>query len=84
VLGCSRPQPLQSTAVLALIAQKSRDYDNSNGNSNSNSDSNSEYIDIGDLIDPQLKALSTTQLGLQRLEEAPNTYQSRTLPPRLY
>lgn len=78
MLGCSRPQPPQSTAVLALIAQKSRDYDNSNSNSNS------EYIDIDDLIDPQLKALSTTRLGLQRLEEAPNTYQLRTLPPRLY
>ena len=88
VLGFSRPQPPQSTAVLAFIAQKSRDYDNSDSDSNSNSDSdsdsNSEYIDIDGLIDPQLKALSTTQLGLQRLEEAPNAYQPRTLLPQLY
>ena len=28
--------------------------------------------------------MSTTQLGLQRLEEALNTYQPSTLPPRLY
>lgn len=48
------------------------------------SDSDSKYIDIGDSIDPQLKALSTTQLGLQRLQEAPDTYQPGTLPPRLY
>jgi hypothetical protein len=31
------------------------------------------HIFNNDLIDPRLK-LSTTQLGLQRLEEAPNTY----------
>jgi hypothetical protein len=50
--------------------------------SEGDSDDN-EYPDIDDLIDPRLK-LSTTQLGLQRLEEAPDTYQPRTLPPQLY
>jgi hypothetical protein len=59
------------------MAQESQDDDN-------DSNSDSEYININDLIDPQGKALSTTQLGLQRLEEAPDTYQPRTLPPRLY
>jgi hypothetical protein len=59
------------------MLQGSRDNDDG-------SDSDSEYINIDDLIDPQLRALSTTQLGLQRLEEAPDTYQPGTLPPRLY
>jgi len=35
-----------------------------NNSEDDNSDNNSEYIDIDDLIDPQLKALSTTQLGM--------------------
>jgi hypothetical protein len=77
VVNRSRAQPPQLVGVLALMAQESQDDD-------SNSDSDSEYIDIDDLIDPQLKALSTTQLGLQRLEEAPDTYLPGTLPPRLY
>jgi hypothetical protein len=55
-----------------------------NNSEDDNSDNNSEYIDIDDLIDPQLKALSTTQLGMQRLRESPNTYLPSTLPPRLY
>jgi hypothetical protein len=50
------------------MAQERRDNDKGKGDNNDN-----EYLDIDGLIDPRLK-LSTTQLGLQRLEEAPNTY----------
>jgi hypothetical protein len=57
--------------------------DNQDQDDDQNDQDDSEYVDIDDLIDPRLK-LSTTQLGLQRLEEAPDTYQPGTLPPRLY
>jgi hypothetical protein len=60
------------------MAQERRDNDKGEGDNN-----DIEYLDIDDLIDSRLK-LSTTQLGLQRLEEASNTYQPGTLPPRLY
>jgi hypothetical protein len=88
VLGRGRAKPPQSTAVLELIAQEHQDNDKGDGNGNGNGDgdndnSDSEDIDIDDLIDPRLK-LSTTQLGLQRLEEAPDTYQPGTLPLQLY
>jgi hypothetical protein len=43
-----------------------------------------EFVDIDDLIDPQLKDMSTTQLGLSRIEESFDTYCPGTLPPRLY
>jgi hypothetical protein len=68
--------------VLELVAQEHQDNDKGDSNGDNNN-SDSEDIDIDDLIDPQLK-LSTTQLGLQRLEEAPNSYQPSTLPPWLY
>jgi hypothetical protein len=64
------------------MAQRHQDNDKGDGDGDNNS-SDSEYPDIDDLIDPQLK-ISTTQLGIQRLEEAPDTYQPGTLPPRLY
>jgi hypothetical protein len=65
--------------VLALIVQERQDNDKDDSDDD-NDNNDSEYIDINDLINPQLK-LSTTQLGLQRLEEAPDTYQPSTLPP---
>lgn len=43
-----------------------------------------EFLDIDNFIDPQPQALTTTQLGVQRLQSIPDTYQPRTLPPRLY
>jgi hypothetical protein len=43
-----------------------------------------EFVDIDNLIDPQLKIMSTTQLGLSRIEESSDTYYHGTLPPRLY
>jgi hypothetical protein len=78
VLSCSRQQ-YQSTSVSALIEQGT--YRNSEDD---NSNDNSKYIGIDDLIDPQLKALSTMQLGIQRLRESPDIYLPGTLPPRLY
>jgi hypothetical protein len=72
--------------VLALIADESQNYDKDKDNDDN--DSNSDYIEIetldfDDLIDPQLKALSTTQPSLPRLEGASDSYQCGTLPPRL-
>jgi hypothetical protein len=43
-----------------------------------------KFIDIDNLIDPQLKIISTTQLGLLRIEESSDTYYPSILPPRLY
>jgi hypothetical protein len=47
-------------------------------------DGNNEFVDIDDLIDPELRQLTTTQLEIERLEEASDTYLPGTLPPRLY
>jgi len=49
----------------------------------------SEFINIDSLYfnevaDIKPRALSTTQLGLRRLNRAPNTYLLGTLSPRLY
>jgi hypothetical protein len=66
------------------MAQENQDHDkDDNDNDDDNDNNNSEFIDIDDLIDPRLK-LSTTQLGLQRLEGVSDSYQPGTLPPRLY
>jgi hypothetical protein len=80
--------------VSALIAQERRDNDkgdnsdsdnsDSDNNNSDNNNSDREYIDINNLIDPQLKEMSTTQLGIHRIEGAPDTHLPRTLPPRLY
>ena len=42
-----------------------------------------EFVDIDELINPRLK-LSSTQLGLQRLNGKSDSYKPSTLPPRLY
>ena len=68
---------------------------NNDDNDDEASDEQEEFIDIGTLdfntlIDPQLKklstvpSLSTTQLGLQRMEGTTDTYCPRSLLPRLY
>jgi hypothetical protein len=62
------------------MAQENQGHDDDNDDDN---DNDSEFIDIDDLIDLRLK-LSTTQLGLQRLEGVSDSYQPGTLPPRLY
>ena len=66
--------------MLALIEQET--YYNSKDDDNSDNDS--EYTNIDDLINLQLKALLTTQLSIQRLKESPNTYLPSTLPLCLY
>jgi hypothetical protein len=43
-----------------------------------------EFLDINNFIDPQLQALTTTQLCVQRLQGISDTYRPGTLPPRLY
>jgi hypothetical protein len=43
-----------------------------------------EFVDIDSLVEPRPPALTTTQLGVQRLQGVPDTYQPGTLPPRLY
>jgi hypothetical protein len=50
--------------------------DNSNSSGNDEGD---EFIDINTLIKP-LRAMSSIQFGLQRLEHGLDTYQSGTLP----
>jgi hypothetical protein len=50
---------------------------------NDKSDSNSDFIDINTLLEPEAQ-LSTTRLGMQRLEETLDLYQPGTLPLRLY
>jgi hypothetical protein len=47
------------------------------------SDSDSDFIDIDTLLEPEAQ-LSTTRLGILRLEETLDTYRPGTLPPRLY
>jgi len=65
-----------SIAVSSLIQSSQAD--------NQSEESEDEYVDTDELIDPQLKELTTTQLGIQRLQGIPDTYQPGTLPPRLY
>jgi hypothetical protein len=64
--------------VLSLIAQASQTAvaEDNNGNN--------RFVDIDDLIDSELGQLTTTQLGIERLEDASDTYLPGTLPPRLY
>jgi hypothetical protein len=71
VLRSANHQPIESVAVLRLM------------DANDEEESN-EFVDIDNLIDPQLKIMSTTQLGLSRIEESSDTYYPSTLPPRLY
>lgn len=75
----SRPthQLVESAAVMGLIAQEN---DERNKQDNSE-DEGGEFIDI---IDPQLRDLTTTQMGLLRIEESSDTYYPGTLVPRLY
>ena len=47
-------------------------------------DGNNRFIDVNDLIDLKLRELTTTQLGIERLEEISDTCLPRTLPPPLY
>jgi hypothetical protein len=49
-----------------------------------NNDRDNEFIDINDLIDPKLRALSTILLAMQRLECVADAYVPGTLLPRLY
>jgi hypothetical protein len=78
VLGRSRTQPPPSTAVSSLMTQASQTAvaEDNNGNNG--------FVDTDDLIDPELRQLTTTQLGIERLEDASDTYPPGTLPPRLY
>jgi hypothetical protein len=43
-----------------------------------------DIMDLDEFIDPQLRALSTTQIGMQRLQGCSDTYKPSTLPPQLY
>jgi hypothetical protein len=43
-----------------------------------------DTMDLDEFIDPQLRALSTTQIGMQRLQGRSDTYKPGTLPPQLY
>ena len=77
VLSRSYTQPPLSMAVSSLIAQASQTAvveDNSNNG----------FVDINDLIDLELRQLTTTQLGIERLEDAFDTYLLSTLPLWLY
>ena len=67
---------LQSTAVSSLMAHEPQ-------GDNDESDSDSDFIDIDTLLEPEAQ-LSTTRLGIQRLEETLDTYQPGTLPQHLY
>jgi hypothetical protein len=49
-----------------------------------NNDKDNEFIDINNLIDPELRALSTILLAIQRLECVADAYVPGTLLPRLY
>jgi len=80
--------------VLALLAQASQAVDTDENESNNDDDTNDdidddEFVDINtldldELVDPELRALSTTQIGMQRLESSYDTYQLGILPPRLF
>jgi hypothetical protein len=70
VLRSANHQPIE-VAVLRLM------------DANDEEESN-EFVNIDNLIDPQLKIMSTTQLGLSRIEESSGTYYPSTLPPRLH
>jgi hypothetical protein len=68
---------------LNLIANRAVEEDSDD----SNDDDGFLNIDAGDdkeFADPNPKTLSTTQLGLRRLNGLSNTYFPGTLPPRLY
>ena len=76
--------------MLALLAQANQAVDIDENESNNNDDTNDdEFVDIDtldldELVDPEPRALSTTQIGMRRLESSHDTYQPGTLPPRLY
>jgi hypothetical protein len=66
-----------------------KDQDEGGDYYGNNDPNDSEFINIDSLyfnevVDPKSGALSTTQLGLRRLNRAPNTYLLNTLSPRLY
>ena len=68
---------------LNLIANRAVEEDSDD----SNDDDEFLNIDAGDdkeFADPEPKTLSTTQLGLRRLNGLSNIYLPGTLPPRLY
>jgi hypothetical protein len=72
--------------VLALLAQASQAVDTDENENNNNDDEfvDIDTLDLDELVDPKLRALSTTQIGMRRLESSHDTYQPGTLPPRLY
>jgi hypothetical protein len=87
----SRPhQRPQSSGVAALMAQQTQDEDQDNHldtNDNDNDD-NDEFLDINTLdldefVEPQPR-VSTTQMGIRRLEADSDTYLPGTLLPHLY
>ena len=45
---------------------------------------NNGFVDIDDLIDLELRQLTSTQLGIEILEDAFDTYLPGTLSPQLY
>jgi hypothetical protein len=49
-----------------------------------NNDGNNEFVNIDDLIDLELIQPTTTQLGIESLEEASDTYMPGTLLLRLH
>jgi uncharacterized protein YkwD len=69
--------------VSNLIASQAVNEDNNDDNDDD------EFLDIDasddeEFTDPKPKALSTTQLGLRRLNGLSDAYLPGTLPPRLY
>jgi hypothetical protein len=76
--------------MLALLAQASQAVNTDKNKSNNDNDTNDdEFVDIDpldldELVDPKPRALSTTQIGMWRLESSYDTYQPSTLLPPLY
>jgi hypothetical protein len=85
VLGRARNQPPQSAALSTLIAQASQAVNQDKDEEHEEDEFiDIDTMDLDEFIDPQLRALSTTQIGIQRLQGRSNTYKPSTLPPRLY
>ena len=67
----------------ALIEQEHQNDKEVYKDDNDN-DSNSDFININTLTKAEPRLLSTTRLGMRRLESALNTHQPGTLLPHLY
>jgi hypothetical protein len=84
--GRSKKEPSESAAVSNLIAMSHTNAINLDSEEvvKANNDKDNEFIDINNLIDPELRALSTILLAIQRLECVADAYVPGTLLPRLY